>query len=42
MLLFFKMGFFWRNEFDLDSLALFELVEVEVWFTLDAPVCNGP
>lgn len=39
ILLFFKMGFFWINEFDLDSLALFGLVDV--WFTLDAPACNG-
>jgi hypothetical protein len=40
MLLFFKMGFLLMNEFDLESLALLELVEA--WFTLDVPVCKGP
>lgn len=40
MLLFFKMGFLLMKEFDLDSLALFELVDV--WFKLDVPVCSGP
>jgi hypothetical protein len=40
MLLFFRMGFFWTNEFDLDSRALLELFDV--WFILDVPVCNGP
>jgi hypothetical protein len=40
MLLFFKMGFLLMNEFDLDSLALVEFVDV--WFKVDVPVCNGP
>lgn len=41
MLLFFKMGFLLLiNEFDLDNLALVELVDV--WCKLEVPVCNGP
>lgn len=39
ILLFFKMGLFWINEFDLDSLALFKLVDL--WFTLNALVCKA-
>jgi hypothetical protein len=40
MLRFFRIGFLLMNELDLDSLALFELVDVS--FKLDVPVCNGP
>jgi hypothetical protein len=40
MLLFFNIGFLLMNELDLDSLVLFELLEMS--FTLDVPVCNGP
>jgi len=40
MLLFFKMGFLLIKEFDLDSLALVEFVDV--WCKVDVPVCNGP
>ena len=39
MLLFLRMGFLFTKEPDLESLALFALVDA---FKLAVPVCNGP
>lgn len=42
MLRFFRMGFLFRNEFDLEIRLLLE-GDVEVWWKdLPDPVCNGP